>query len=460
MASVVWRKLQHHNKRATKFRFTARFRELVIECCPTWQPAAVCVAWVHRKRRYVSKVSNWEPSITNPYCGIILWPVQSSEALEIITTLYRDQRAEEFDDKEWTFVVEEVANSGRRFRPIASAKLNLRMFANQAPGCLTELKLQMRPLRESLRKCTLQLLLSCTILKEGAAIDDDMRSLASILSAQPAKDIGDLHDFDDEFGSHGSMTLPVAQHAEAATRPSTNGFIDERWRLQVAEVVNEIGALEKIPSTEVVASHAVPSNNDSFKSTCGAEFQGRTESPKFGQKSVMAGHYHESTDAARQPMMTSTPTETRSSSGFFDSVLSNSLPKRDSTTANDSQASVTSQDLLSWCQETCRGYRGVRISNFSSSWRNGVAFAALIHRYRPDLIDFDSLSPSEIRENCRKAFDAAALLNVPRLIDPNDMVIMTIPDKIAVMTYVYNLKAALTGTSPVNDAGELNSILS
>ncbi|KFD53117.1 hypothetical protein M513_06031 [Trichuris suis] len=452
MASVVWRKIQHQNKRATKFRVVARFIELVIECTPKWQPAAVCVAWIHRKRRYVSKVWNWEPSITNPYCGIILWPSQCTETLEVITTLYRDQHSDEYDDKEWTFVVEEVANSGRRFRPIASAKLNMRMFANEAPGTMSMLKLQMRPLRESLQKCTLELLLGCTILKEGVATDDDMRSLASFLSSQPSKDVGDLHDFDDEFGSRGSMTLPTPCPVESS-RPSTNGFIDdERWKVQVTEVVNEIGALEKVPSAELATSTTALSN-DSFKSICdGGELHARTESPKFDRKSVLEEHnHHQPNGSTQRPVMTSTPTETRSSSGFFDSLLSNSMAKRDSV-VNDSQASVTSQDLLSWCQETCRGYRGVRISNFSSSWRNGIAFAALIHRYRPDLIDFDSLSPTDIRENCRKAFDAAALLNVPRLIDPNDMVIMTIPDKIAVMTYVYNLKAALTGASPVNDA--------
>ncbi|CDW52729.1 NT-C2 and CH and DUF3585 domain containing protei n [Trichuris trichiura] len=461
MASAVWRKIQHQNKRATKFRVVARFIELVIECSPKWQPAAVCVAWIHRKRRYVSKVSrplvyvcNWEPSITNPYCGIILWPSQCTESLEIVTTLYRDQHSEEFDDKEWTFVVEEVANSGRRFRPIASAKLNMRMFANEAPGTMSMLKLQMRPLRESLQKCTLELLLGCTVLKEGAATDDDMRSLASFLSSQPSKDVGDLHDFDDEFGSRGSMTLPTSCPVETS-RPSTNGFIDdEQWKLQVTEVVSDIGALEKIPSAELAASTTALSN-DSFKSICDGELHAtRVETPKFDSKSVLEEHNHRRgpNGSTQRPVMTSTPTETRSSSsGFFDSLLSNSMAKRDSV-VNDSQASVTSQDLLSWCQESCRGYRGVRISNFSSSWRNGIAFAALIHRYRPDLIDFDSLSPTEIRENCRKAFDAAALLNVPRLIDPNDMVIMTIPDKIAVMTYVYNLKAALTGASPVNDA--------
>ena len=44
------------------------------------------------------------------------------------------------------------------------------------------------------------------------------------------------------------------------------------------------------------------------------------------------------------------------------------------------------QDLLSWCQTATRGYKGVKITNMTTSWRNGLAFAAVIHRFRPDLM--------------------------------------------------------------------------
>jgi hypothetical protein len=50
-------------------------------------------------------------------------------------------------------------------------------------------------------------------------------------------------------------------------------------------------------------------------------------------------------------------------------------------------SSVTlSQDLLSWCKEVTKGYRGVKVTNMTTSWRNGMAFCALIHHFHPELM--------------------------------------------------------------------------
>lgn len=44
------------------------------------------------------------------------------------------------------------------------------------------------------------------------------------------------------------------------------------------------------------------------------------------------------------------------------------------------------QDLLEWCKELTKDYPQCNITNLTTSWSNGIAFCAIIHYYRPDLM--------------------------------------------------------------------------
>ncbi|KAK9702012.1 Calponin homology (CH) domain [Popillia japonica] len=113
--------------------------------------------------------------------------------------------------------------------------------------------------------------------------------------------------------------------------------------------------------------------------------------------------------------------------------------------SKEQKLTTPGQDLLEWCKEMTKNYAGVKITNLTTSWRNGMAFCALIHHFKPELIDFNSLSAHDVKGNCRKAFDAGDILGIPRVIEPSDMDMLAVPDKLAVMTYLYQLRAHFTG---------------
>uniref|UniRef100_G3QAW8 EH domain binding protein 1 like 1 n=1 Tax=Gasterosteus aculeatus aculeatus TaxID=481459 RepID=G3QAW8_GASAC len=187
----VWKRLQRVGKKASKFQFVASYQELVLECTKKWQPDKLRVVWTRRNRRMCSKLHSWQPGIKNPYRGMVVWPVP--ENIDISVTLFKEINTDEFEDKDWTFVIE-GENKGHR-KVLASADINLKRFASQTPT-QTDLTLKLKPLSVKVVEATLKLSLSCVFVREGKATDEDMQSLASLMSVKPT-DIGNMDDFNE-----------------------------------------------------------------------------------------------------------------------------------------------------------------------------------------------------------------------------------------------------------------------
>ncbi|NP_001341648.1 EH domain-binding protein 1-like protein 1 [Bos taurus] len=204
----VWKRLQRVGKRAAKFQFVACYHELVVECTKKWQPDKLVVVWTRRNRRICSKAHSWQPGIQNPYRGTVVWMVP--ENVDISVTLYRDPHVDQYEAKEWTFIIENESKGQRKV--LATAEVDLARHAGPVPTQVP-LRLRLKPKSVKVVQAELSLTLSGVLLREGRATDDDMQSLASLMSMKPS-DVGNLDDFaeSDEEEANGPGAL------EARTR--------------------------------------------------------------------------------------------------------------------------------------------------------------------------------------------------------------------------------------------------
>ncbi|XP_064268301.1 dystonin-like isoform X5 [Passer domesticus] len=104
----------------------------------------------------------------------------------------------------------------------------------------------------------------------------------------------------------------------------------------------------------------------------------------------------------------------------------------------ESEDMSAKERLLLWSQQTTEGYAGIRCENFTTCWRDGRLFNAIIHKYRPDLIDMNTVAVQSNLANLEHAFFVAEKLGVARLLDPEDVDVSS-PDEKSVITYVSSL---------------------
>ncbi|XP_072187734.1 EH domain-binding protein 1 isoform X4 [Excalfactoria chinensis] len=553
MASV-WKRLQRVGKHASKFQFVASYQELMVECTKKWQPDKLVVVWTRRSRRKSSKAHSWQPGIKNPYRGVVVWPVP--ENVEITVTLFKDPHAEEFEDKEWTFVIENESPSGRR-KALATSSINMKQYASPMPT-QTDVKLKFKPLSKKVVSATLQFSLSCIFLREGKATDEDMQSLASLMSMKQA-DIGNLDDFEEDNEEDEENRVnqeeKAAKITEIVNQLNALSSLDEdqddcikqanmpsaKSASSSEELINKLNFLEKEerdmadsgmnpfgdpdaaelnpfgdPDVEELDSEIASSSKaeegfyvdsyNPFKDEDAPEYLNPFDEPDPDPETFVTIRdsppqpakrknvrpvdmskylYADTSKAEEEELDESNPFYEPKSSPALIQVgplqepekkmkrkapePPNLLPKTETNMSENVSAIPASrelssspkpspipspvlgrkpnasQSLLVWCKEVTKNYRGVKITNFTTSWRNGLSFCAILHHFRPDLIDYKSLNPQDIKENNKKAYDGFASLGISRLLEPSDMVLLAIPDKLTVMTYLYQIRAHFCG---------------
>ncbi|KAF7707659.1 hypothetical protein HF521_018877 [Silurus meridionalis] len=117
--------------------------------------------------------------------------------------------------------------------------------------------------------------------------------------------------------------------------------------------------------------------------------------------------------------------------------LERSGSTRRSGTISRKESEVRPSRLLLWCQKQTQGYRGVNVTDLTTSWRSGLALCALIHRQRPDLIDFDSLNEEDSAKNNQLAFEVAErAFSIQPLVTGKEMAQEQEPDKLVMVLYL------------------------
>ncbi|XP_045710850.1 EH domain-binding protein 1-like protein 1 isoform X7 [Phyllostomus hastatus] len=542
--TTVWKRLQRVGKRAAKFQFVACYHELVVECTKKWQPDKLTVVWTRRNRRICSKAHSWQPGIQNPYRGTVVWMVP--ENVDISVTLYRDPHVDQYEAKEWTFVIENESKGQRKV--LASAEVDLARHAGPVP-VQVPLRLRMKAKSVKVVHAELSLTLSGVLVREGRATDDDMQSLASLMSVKPV-DVGNLDDFAESDEEEASVPGALEARARApqpdpsrelkTLREEDEGRVSRPQQAAASPASAEDArpAPVSAPAPPVRASRgqgsapatvaggqvgpeaprppgtpleirssehpgqdvapvpaprlrkgsdapwpSVPPGKEEAPKASGApqagagsageaqaqaspqegtEARGARPSPGTedrGCRDALGGQKAEVEEGTIGNRTEANGVDTEQASGVRGVTTQRSEVRAGEAEQNSEVARVdaeqrskalpalvsSSQSLLEWCQEVTAGYRGVRVTNFTTSWRNGLAFCAILHRFYPDKIDYASLNPLNIKQNNKQAFDGFAALGVSRLLEPADMVLLSVPDKLIVMTYLCQIRAFCTG---------------
>ncbi|XP_061896513.1 cytospin-A-like isoform X3 [Entelurus aequoreus] len=173
-------------------------------------------------------------------------------------------------------------------------------------------------------------------------------------------------------------------------------------------------------------------NGTSQPTTVTSEFTNKKLGQLKGRRSLDQQESRTNTDTGKREeslnKYNSTLTElppTRSQDGF------NLLLRRHGGSKRNS--------LLRWCQSQTQGYKNIDITNFSSSWVDGLAFCAVYHTYLPSHIPYSSLTPQNKRENLSLAFKTGKSVGIAQSLTVEEMLRAGGPDWQRVLSYVENM---------------------
>ncbi|KAM5283327.1 utrophin isoform 6-T7 [Hipposideros larvatus] len=125
---------------------------------------------------------------------------------------------------------------------------------------------------------------------------------------------------------------------------------------------------------------------------------------------------------------------------------------------SDLQQTNSEKILLSWVRQSTRPYSQVNVLNFTTSWTDGLAFNAVLHRHKPDLFSWDRVVKMSPIERLEHAFSKAqTYLGIEKLLDPEDVAVQ-LPDKKSIIMYLTSLFEVLPQQVTIDAIREVETL--
>jgi len=151
----------------------------------------------------------------NPLKGLVVWPVPDSKEMPV--TIYKDPRTLEYEDKDWNLTVEDMTTG--KPRPLATCAINVKEFATEVPTQFSQ-NMKLKIVCKKIVAATIKFTVSSCFVREGKATDEDMQSLASMMSSTNTSDIAALDDLD---GEDESLLVPVSNERKLSEVSNLTG---------------------------------------------------------------------------------------------------------------------------------------------------------------------------------------------------------------------------------------------
>ncbi|KAH8854657.1 EH domain-binding protein 1 [Schistosoma japonicum] len=337
----VWRRLQRVGKKAAKFQVTASLHELNIECSRHYIPGNLVVVWSRRSRRYSSK--SFEPAKTSDNANSFkyVWPMPENIGSKGMGVL-------------------SGSTLSIRRRVLATRQIDLAEFVSNLP-IQTNLKIVMRLASKKLISATVLLTLNSVIIKAGEATDEDMISIASLmsLSRTGSFNAGSSVTIND-FGGVAAL-LPVTTRTADKGVSDSYSFSNSSFHTDLSKLTAKLQALERRQINPL------------------AESPIKTDTGVLNYNSELNNSEITISDSQNQASFPSTFDDMQEESAITSIGKIVPSPSESKSISNQSR-----YDLLVWCQSVTKSYDNIQIVDLTTSFQNGLAFCAILHHFFPD----------------------------------------------------------------------------